>query len=401
VDVICGGFPCQDVSLAGKRAGLAGERSGLWSEYRRIVEELAPSVVIIENVLGLRTAGLSRVLADLAALGFDAEWSDLAAADVGAPHLRRRIFIAATHPERVQLRLEPGWLGRACRAAASESRDDGEGRHVADADFVERWGSISQRQPEADDVGGGRDAADSDGARLEERRVIVGDDGSERATAERVGPSRDAPDADGEGQPQPSGRIGAQWRRTRDGGWWPPVSPIRGVDARFPDWMDGGVINANASKARAGEVVQRVRRANGTKAIQRKARGHGPIRDEEDVRAVVREHIGEPERLGADETCEGIPNVGVRTVRRDVEVDGSPLQPEQVRQLTCEPSDAVPVVPPEVALEDAQAWCVPRWTRMPDVNHGRRLKALGNAVVPQCAEVIGRAVMRAIGGMDD
>ena len=124
VDVICGGFPCQDVSLAGKRVGLAGERSGLWHEFARIIGELEPKIVIIENVLGLRTSGLPRVLADLAALGFDAEWADLAASDIGAPHQRRRMFIVATHSERVNVRPEPGWLERACRKSAAEHRYD-------------------------------------------------------------------------------------------------------------------------------------------------------------------------------------------------------------------------------------------------------------------------------------
>mgnify|MGYP001236533317 CR=1 FL=1 len=108
VDVICGGFPCQDVSLAGKRGGLDAPRSGLWHEFARIIGELEPKIVIIENVLGLRTSGLPRVLADLADLGFDAEWADLAASDIGAPHQRRRMFIVATHSERVNVRLEPG-----------------------------------------------------------------------------------------------------------------------------------------------------------------------------------------------------------------------------------------------------------------------------------------------------
>lgn len=138
VDVLCGGFPCQDVSLAGKRAGLAGERSGLWSEFARIIGELQPRIVIIENVLGLRTSGLSRVLADLAGLGFDAEWSDLSAWDVGAPHLRRRLFIAATHPERVHLRVEPWWLERACREAEAKHRRDPPVGVVTDADPVRR-----------------------------------------------------------------------------------------------------------------------------------------------------------------------------------------------------------------------------------------------------------------------
>jgi DNA (cytosine-5)-methyltransferase 1 len=121
-DLICGGFPCQDLSLAGKRRGLAGERSGLWFEYARIIEELQPRAVIIENVLGLRTSGLSRVLADLAALGFDAEWTSFGACEVGAPHGRKRIWIVATHPDRIRVRHEPGWLSRACWEVATVTR---------------------------------------------------------------------------------------------------------------------------------------------------------------------------------------------------------------------------------------------------------------------------------------
>jgi DNA (cytosine-5)-methyltransferase 1 len=87
VDVICGGFPCQDISLAGQRAlGIAGERSGLWREYARLIGELRPSFVIVENVAALLGRGLGEVLGDLAALGFDAEWHCIPAAAVGAPH---------------------------------------------------------------------------------------------------------------------------------------------------------------------------------------------------------------------------------------------------------------------------------------------------------------------------
>ncbi len=95
VDLICGGFPCQDVSSAGGRAGIEGERSGLWSEYLRIVRELRPRFVLVENVSALRFRGLDRVLGDLAALGFDAEWESLPASAFGAYHDRDRIFICA------------------------------------------------------------------------------------------------------------------------------------------------------------------------------------------------------------------------------------------------------------------------------------------------------------------
>ncbi len=95
VDVICGGFPCQDISVAGNGLGLAGERSGLWYEYRRLIEEIRPRYVIIENVAALRSRGLDEVLRCLDALGYDAEWHCIPASSVGAPHQRDRVWIVA------------------------------------------------------------------------------------------------------------------------------------------------------------------------------------------------------------------------------------------------------------------------------------------------------------------
>jgi DNA (cytosine-5)-methyltransferase 1 len=93
VDVIVGGFPCQDISLAGKGAGLAGERSGLWYEYHRLIKEIRPRYVIIENVAALRSRGLDAVLWSLAEIGYDAEWHCIPASAVGAPHQRDRVWI--------------------------------------------------------------------------------------------------------------------------------------------------------------------------------------------------------------------------------------------------------------------------------------------------------------------
>src|SRR5215471_8830097 len=95
VDVICGGFPCTDISVAGRGAGITGPQSGLWSEFARLIGELRPRYALVENVAALVGRGLERVLCDLAALGFDAEWQIISAADVGAPHLRQRIWIVA------------------------------------------------------------------------------------------------------------------------------------------------------------------------------------------------------------------------------------------------------------------------------------------------------------------
>ena len=94
-DVITAGFPCQNVSILGDRAGLAGESSGLWSEVARVVRDVRPRYLILENVPSLCVRGLGDVLRDLAAIGYDAEWEGIPAAAVGAPHLRARQWVVA------------------------------------------------------------------------------------------------------------------------------------------------------------------------------------------------------------------------------------------------------------------------------------------------------------------
>jgi len=95
VDVISGGFPCQDISAAGKGVGIDGERSGMWGEMARIIHEVRPRYVFVENSPMLTSRGLGRVLGDLASMGFDARWGVLGAADIGANHQRDRIWIVA------------------------------------------------------------------------------------------------------------------------------------------------------------------------------------------------------------------------------------------------------------------------------------------------------------------
>lgn len=103
VDVICGGFPCQDISVAGKGLGLAGERSGLWREFHRLIGELRPRYVIVENTAALLHRGLGRVLGDLASIGYDTEWHCIPAAYVGADHIRDRVWIIAYPDEANQI----------------------------------------------------------------------------------------------------------------------------------------------------------------------------------------------------------------------------------------------------------------------------------------------------------
>lgn len=107
VDIICGGFPCQDLSVAGRGTGLDGGRSGLFFELMRVVREIRPRYVFMENVTALLARGLGRVLGELAACGYDARWDCVPASSVGAPHQRDRIFILAADAERGGLREQP------------------------------------------------------------------------------------------------------------------------------------------------------------------------------------------------------------------------------------------------------------------------------------------------------
>jgi DNA (cytosine-5)-methyltransferase 1 len=153
VDAICGGFPCQDISLAGKGAGLEGERSGLWSEIPRLLGEFRGQgrpirYVLLENVSALLGRGLGRVLGDLATLGYDAEWHCIPAAAVGAPHRRDRFWLVA-YPNTAE------------RRAVGEAR-----QRVAWAECLSQWQEGSGRsEPSREDM------ADASGEGLESTRT--------------------------------------------------------------------------------------------------------------------------------------------------------------------------------------------------------------------------------------
>lgn len=120
IEVICGGFPCQDISSAGRRAGITGERSGLWREMLRTIRLVRPLYVIVENVSALLHRGMGTVLGDLAQSGFDAEWGCISANDLGAPHLRERIWIIGTNTHQEQFYTESEAAGCGGQIANSQ-----------------------------------------------------------------------------------------------------------------------------------------------------------------------------------------------------------------------------------------------------------------------------------------
>ncbi len=133
VDIVFGGFPCQDISLAGKRAGLDGKRSGLYREVIRIVDECRPTFVFLENVAAIRSHAW-RVVEDLAGLGFDCRWTNLSAAEVGAPHRRDRWWLLAANPDSFDLWLESGRGRRENGQGSALTVVDGKARDVANTD---------------------------------------------------------------------------------------------------------------------------------------------------------------------------------------------------------------------------------------------------------------------------
>lgn len=189
VDVISGGFPCQDISAAGKGAGITGEKSGMWFHMARIVGEVRPEYVFVENSPMLCSRGLGTVLGDLAALGYDARWGVLGAADVGAPHQRDRIWIVASLPISNANLQSRSAQPREQQQRASQPQGSGYERleswaNVAHAQSarLERYGS-NPRQQEKPKFGDGSALANADSVRKLQPQ------GSERNQWGRIGDS--------------------------------------------------------------------------------------------------------------------------------------------------------------------------------------------------------------------
>jgi len=120
-DILCGGFPCQDLSYAGKGAGLSGDRSGLWWEFARTIGVVGPEYVVVENVPALTNRGLNAILGWFATHGYDAEWQIVSAAAMGAPHIRERLFIVAYPNSSRRRTKERGILSREGKSDTSGS----------------------------------------------------------------------------------------------------------------------------------------------------------------------------------------------------------------------------------------------------------------------------------------
>jgi DNA (cytosine-5)-methyltransferase 1 len=307
VDVICGGFPCQDISYAGKGAGLDGERSGLFFEAIRLVRELRPRAVVLENVAGLLTRGLDRVLGTLAEIGFDAEWHCIPAAAVGAPHIRDRVFVIAINH----------------RNAGS---DDASAKRI-----------IQERQDTESSGGGVLANATGVGERPRQGSRC---NGGRNVQLEGTGPRRNADDCGEAGDVADAKRskreqrreVELQWRRTE-----------------------------KAKQARMGCVENDVADTNGNR---------------------------------------GTSGISKRQQRKK----GNTKKPNNCRSGWTFQSDWWAVEPEVGELVDGVSGGLVRFAgRVANgiPNRVDKLRCLGNAIVPQVAEVVGRILLERIGGEHD
>jgi DNA (cytosine-5)-methyltransferase 1 len=220
VDVLCGGFPCQDVSSAGKGAGIKeGTRSGLWFEYRRIVRELAPPWVVVENVASGAKRWLPQVRRDLHLLGYDTAAVALSAADVGAPHLRKRIFVIA-HPYPVR---EPSLAQHAEVGGTSES--------FADAHDGRPEGQRGESLPV-------RSSSDSLVVVREQQGGLGGPHGAGASVTANDGVARPFADPHAPRRERPGTRAHEGWVRSPEGAWGTPLGGVVPVVHGLP----GGVV---------------------------------------------------------------------------------------------------------------------------------------------------------------
>jgi DNA (cytosine-5)-methyltransferase 1 len=308
VDLICGGFPCQPVSVAGHQKGTSDDR-WLWPEFRRIVGILRPRYVLMENVPGLFTANrghaFGEILGDLADLGYDCEWTVLSAADVGAPHLRKRVWI------------------------------------VADAD-------ADRRDPKSD--GQGRESRSSFGS-----TVALG----ERRVDQRRRLGQEPGVADAEGEPERSRLRQSQPGRQR---------------GRRPGDIRGSLADAESNRRRPGRPRGSHPRRQGKPeyALQTVADADRPGREEQRGTKPVGAELALAERRGpemADADHEG------QSSRTVYAIEGTSLS----------------------EFTSSHQW----WRTEPDVGrvaHGvprrvDRLRGLGNAIVPRCAEEVARRLL--------
>jgi DNA (cytosine-5)-methyltransferase 1 len=358
VDVITGGFPCQDISCAGKQAGIGeGTRSGLWSEIVRLIGELSPRYVIVENVAALlsgpseqRGGWFGRILGDLAECGYDAEWENIPASALGAPHRRERVWIVAY----------PNGFGELSADRSSPKRAAGN----------DTGGKLSGNC-------GPNNVADA--KRLRQSRP-----------GKQILAGHCAQDSKG----QASDAFNERFRQV----WGPEPDVGRGIDG-LSAIMDGDL--SDAAKKRAAEILRNMQLCDDPQEVWEAAGGLNGVSQPEILLSFLCEYEARKdsgrlavEREEARQQC-------LRGVWQHIELARASLQSRHNGQHADEFANALRKLSWSSPSLYPQAWKSGLWEDgVKRVANGvpqrvDRLKGLGNAVVPQIPELIGRAILAA------
>lgn len=372
-DVVCGGFPCQDLSIANPNGeGLAGKRSGLWFEMLRVIDETKPKYAVIENVTRLRGKGLDVVLGGLASIGYDAEWHCVTAAAVGAPHRRDRIWILA-YPNDGGRRVEGHERGQNGGAGAGQSG-----------------------------VGG-------------------------QAVAYPGG--QGLPGAEQAGWPVPLITPAVLWGTATQCRWRRLEPGMGGTDVRFSAWLDrpdSGLTEAHqllqnyatSAQTRPAEILRILQRDAVPEEVQRPAGGLSSLHAKTvlfDFLCKLEERDGVA--VGLSLESEKATETGVRGLRNDHSAAGTPHGRRPVEQLARQHPDSLQALSRLLALRASETWLAysrsnapaprnrypvavepwegdtPRTVGRGYPDRRQRLMSLGNSLVPAIAEMIGRAII--------
>jgi DNA (cytosine-5)-methyltransferase 1 len=332
IDIISGGFPCQDISVAGHGKGLDGERSGLFFEIVRLIRECNPRFVFLENVPAIRTRGGERVVKELASIGYDCRWTTLSAASVGAPHKRERWFLLA-HTKNIR---------RDGRCDEHRANEKNRPREIAAS-------RICSTQPLADSMCKGL-----------------------------------------EGQREEPGRTRAELKDACNNSWWKVEPSVGGTFDGLSPWMDGsgGSDNADEAEEVAKEILRKLQCGFGTKTLWQETRGLECVSAEEALLAFVRKYENDCWEAWEFLESENPSEECLRALRIKEESSCPSLQRGQVEQFFREHTNFMRSLSHLVASRGKTPWDSPLWestvervtNNMP--YRAERLKCLGNSVVP-------------------
>lgn len=362
-DIVFGGFPCQDISVAGTGLGLAGQRSALFFEIVRIVRDLRPPFVFLENVPVITVRGLREVLTAFSEIRYDCRWGVLSAFDMGAPHLRWRWFLLAySHDYRV--RVKHFDIER--RIAPTRAQSNREGKAFITTPTSEQMGNARQS----------------------------------RAAHGKI------PDAMRE-------RLQRRWKRkptaweslpaSERGNWWNVEPDVGGTFNGIPTWLDGHILNASKTNQRTAEILHYVRKDYVSKALWKTIRGHGRVQAEEILLSFMREFEAGGRISREFVAGETTPERLLRTMRENRTFISPSHKREPIEQHTRKRTDFMRLVSFMVTSQGTSPWDSPVWESGTDrvvsgmKNRVDRIRALGNAVVPVQAR---QAFMNLVGLAD-